>query len=146
VGLIKPLTRWVLAAVRRCRRWEQGGRSLPVAVNLSARNLQDTSLVTQISVLLAAQGVAADRLRVELTESAVTSDPGRAVLSLRQLRIAGIGMAGSGNGKATIVRSTSDLGHNLRLTVVAEGVEDEPTLELLGSYGCDAAQGYHIAR
>jgi len=57
-----------------------------------------------------------------------------------------IGMHASGNGKATIVRSTNDLGHNLGLTVVAEGVEDEQTLNLLGRYGCDGAQGYHIAR
>jgi EAL domain-containing protein (putative c-di-GMP-specific phosphodiesterase class I) len=57
-----------------------------------------------------------------------------------------IGMHGNGNGKATIVRSTNDLGHNLGLTVVAEGVEDERTLELLARYGCDGAQGYHIAR
>jgi len=45
-----------------------------------------------------------------------------------------------------IVRSTVELGHNLSLRVVAEGVEDEPTLDLLASFGCDLAQGYHIGR
>jgi EAL domain-containing protein (putative c-di-GMP-specific phosphodiesterase class I) len=135
--------------------------------------------VAQIAELLALERVAPDRLRVELTESAVMSDPLRALQCLRQLHLVGvemaiddfgtgysslaylqtlpvselkidktfvIGMAGNGSSKATIVRSTSDLGHNLGLTVVAEGVEDERTLELLGTYGCDAAQGYHIAR
>jgi len=45
-----------------------------------------------------------------------------------------------------IVRSTIDLAHNLGLKVVAEGVEDQATLEKLVSFDCDAAQGYHIAR
>jgi EAL domain-containing protein (putative c-di-GMP-specific phosphodiesterase class I) len=47
---------------------------------------------------------------------------------------------------AAIVRSTIDLGHNLGLKVVAEGVEDEPTAALLREYGCDFIQGYHISR
>jgi diguanylate cyclase (GGDEF)-like protein/PAS domain S-box-containing protein len=47
---------------------------------------------------------------------------------------------------AIIVRSTIDLAHNLGLTVVAEGVEDESVLQMLIEYGCDAAQGYHFAR
>jgi diguanylate cyclase (GGDEF)-like protein len=45
-----------------------------------------------------------------------------------------------------IVRSTINLGHDLGLTVIAEGVEDEPTLERLALLGCDRAQGYHISR
>jgi diguanylate cyclase (GGDEF)-like protein/PAS domain S-box-containing protein len=179
-GLIKPLTRWVLKqAVHECRNWTRGGHRLPVAVNLSARNLQDASLVPHVAELLGSEGVGADQLRVELTESAMMSDPQRAAHSLHELRRTGvemaiddfgtgysslaylqtlpvselkidktfvIGMGANGDGKATIVRSTSDLGHNLGLKVVAEGVEDERTLELLGSYGCDGAQGYHIAR
>jgi diguanylate cyclase (GGDEF)-like protein len=45
-----------------------------------------------------------------------------------------------------IVRSTINLGHDLGLEVVAEGVEDEPTLERLAELGCDRVQGYHISR
>jgi diguanylate cyclase (GGDEF)-like protein len=45
-----------------------------------------------------------------------------------------------------LVRSLIDLGHNLGLTVVAEGVEDQDTLEALAAVGCDIAQGYHLAR
>ncbi len=44
-----------------------------------------------------------------------------------------------------IVRSTIDLGHNLSLDVVAEGVEDELTLLELGALGCDLAQGFHLS-
>ena len=47
---------------------------------------------------------------------------------------------------AVLVRSTIDLGHALGLKVVAEGVEDQATLDLLALFGCDMAQGYLIAR
>jgi diguanylate cyclase (GGDEF)-like protein/PAS domain S-box-containing protein len=47
---------------------------------------------------------------------------------------------------AIIVRSTIDLAHNLGLTVVAEGVEDEAAHAMLVEYGCDAAQGYYFSR
>lgn len=47
---------------------------------------------------------------------------------------------------AVIVRSTIDLAHSLGLTVVAEGVEDERTREILIEYGCDCAQGYLFAK
>jgi len=47
---------------------------------------------------------------------------------------------------AAIVRSTISLGHDLGLSVVAEGVEDSETLELLSRAGCDVAQGYVLTR
>ncbi len=47
---------------------------------------------------------------------------------------------------ASIVRSTIQLGHNLGLHVVAEGVEDCDTLRDLGTLGCDTVQGYLIQR
>jgi EAL domain-containing protein (putative c-di-GMP-specific phosphodiesterase class I) len=45
-----------------------------------------------------------------------------------------------------IVESTIELGHRLGLIVVAEGVEDATTFELLRSLECDQAQGYYIGR
>lgn len=179
-GLIKPLTRWVLGrAVARCRAWENQRRPLSMAVNFSARNLHDSSLAGDVAALLASHGVPSGRLEAELTESAMMSDPTRAVETLRQLQASGvgiaiddfgigqsslsylqalpvtelkidksfvIGMASDGDSNAVIVRATSDLGHALGLTVVAEGVEDEATLERLTAFGCDKAQGYHIAK
>jgi diguanylate cyclase (GGDEF)-like protein/PAS domain S-box-containing protein len=47
---------------------------------------------------------------------------------------------------ATIVRSTIDLGRNLGLDVVAEGVENEQVWERLKALGCTAAQGYYLSR
>ncbi len=47
---------------------------------------------------------------------------------------------------AVIVRSTIDLGHNLGLRVVAEGVETDRTRGALEALGCDVAQGYWLSR
>jgi diguanylate cyclase len=52
----------------------------------------------------------------------------------------------SNESDALIVRSTIELGHNLGLLVVAEGVEDEETLRTLGELGCNFAQGYFLSR
>ena len=46
----------------------------------------------------------------------------------------------------TIVRATIELGRNLGLRVVAEGVQDRETFDRLGDFGCDEAQGFYIAR
>jgi diguanylate cyclase (GGDEF)-like protein/PAS domain S-box-containing protein len=179
-GLIKALTSWVLArAVQECRTWEGQPRPVSVAVNLSAKNLHDPTLVDQVGDLLQSSGMGPERLSLELTETTVMSDPARAVGILRQIRDWGVDLAiddfgtgysslaylhtlpvselkidksfvmglGSDNDRnAAIVGSTSSLGHSLKLTVIAEGVEDAPTLDRLSSLGCDGAQGYHIAR
>jgi diguanylate cyclase (GGDEF)-like protein len=49
-------------------------------------------------------------------------------------------------GNATIVQSTVDLGHNLGLEVVAEGVEDMHSYNTLAALGCDYAQGYFLSK
>ena len=52
----------------------------------------------------------------------------------------------SDNSDNVLVRSSVDLGHNLGLSVVAEGVEDQATATALAGLGCDVLQGYHLAR
>ena len=47
---------------------------------------------------------------------------------------------------AAIVNSTIALAHALRMKVVAEGVEDRTTWELLDQFGCDLVQGYFVSR
>ncbi len=47
---------------------------------------------------------------------------------------------------SVLVRSSIDLGHNLGLSVVAEGVEDGQTMAELHALGCDVVQGFHLAR
>jgi diguanylate cyclase (GGDEF)-like protein len=49
-------------------------------------------------------------------------------------------------GNATIVQSTVDLGHNLGLEVVAEGVETVESYNTLARLGCDYAQGYFLSK
>lgn len=49
-------------------------------------------------------------------------------------------------GNAAIVGAVVSMAHALGLHVVAEGVEDEETVECLRGYGCEMAQGYHFAR
>jgi EAL domain-containing protein (putative c-di-GMP-specific phosphodiesterase class I) len=56
-----------------------------------------------------------------------------------------VGGLASVEGDAVIVRSIIDLAHNLGVTVVAEAVEDEATMNRLISYGCDVAQGFHFS-
>lgn len=46
----------------------------------------------------------------------------------------------------SIIRSTIELAHNFKLTVTAEGVENETALQTLRDLGCDQAQGYFISR
>jgi EAL domain-containing protein (putative c-di-GMP-specific phosphodiesterase class I) len=46
---------------------------------------------------------------------------------------------------ALIVESVIELGHNLGLSIVAEGVETERALSWLKGMGCDIAQGYHVS-
>jgi diguanylate cyclase (GGDEF)-like protein len=53
---------------------------------------------------------------------------------------------GDGRRDLALVRATIELAHNLGLKVVAEGVEERSTLDLLEAVGCDLAQGYHIGR
>jgi diguanylate cyclase (GGDEF)-like protein len=53
---------------------------------------------------------------------------------------------GEDAGNATIVQSTIDLGHNLGLKVVAEGVETQEAYTTLAALGCDYAQGFYLSR
>jgi EAL domain-containing protein (putative c-di-GMP-specific phosphodiesterase class I) len=57
-----------------------------------------------------------------------------------------VGQMASSPSDAVIVRSTIDLGHNLGLHVVAEGVETQDAWEELQALGCDTAQGYQLGR
>jgi EAL domain-containing protein (putative c-di-GMP-specific phosphodiesterase class I) len=45
-----------------------------------------------------------------------------------------------------IVRSTIELGHNMGLSVIAEGVESDSSLALLRQYRCDMVQGYLFSK
>jgi EAL domain-containing protein (putative c-di-GMP-specific phosphodiesterase class I) len=88
------LTDWVLdSALRQCREWTDGGLELPVSVNLSMRDLQEPRLPDVVARLLARHGVPPSRLKLEITESILMADPGRAIAVLARLRALGLHVA-----------------------------------------------------
>jgi len=68
-----------------------------------------------------------------------------AVSEIKLDRVFIAGLAAAERGRE-LVGATIDLGHALGLRVVAEGIEDRATLDLLTSLGCDIGQGYFISR
>ena len=178
-GMIDALTERVLdAGLRQQHDWARAGVKLVLAVNLSARNLQNLQLPDKIAALLRTWAVRPEWLELEITESAIMADPTCALKILTALHAMGIRLTiddyGTGysslaylrrlpvnelkidrsfvknmthdESNAMIVRSTIDLGHNLGLRVVAEGVESLGILELLRELGCNAAQGYYLSK
>jgi diguanylate cyclase (GGDEF)-like protein len=178
-GLVHTLTRWVLrAAVDQTRQWKDVGIDIGMAVNVSARDLEDESFPEYIAALCAAAGISHSDLTLELTEWDLMMDPANAEMAIQRLNAIGVRLAiddfGTGYSglsylqklpvneikidksfvagliserrSIAIVRSVIDLGRNLGLVVVAEGVEDQPTLDSLAGLGCGMGQGYHICR
>ncbi len=108
-GLIKPLTLWVLtAALRQCRAWQDAGLPLPVAVNLSARSLQDPGLVDQVAAILHHADVSPQSLELEITESVIMADPERGLDILTRLNGMGVRLSvddfGTGHSSLTYLR------------------------------------------
>ena len=163
------------AAVRQLGEWLRDGLQVQLAVNLSAPDILDPDLGDEILRLLRQQRVDTSMLMLEITESAVMRDAQVAVRNMQLLRLAGLRFAiddfGTGHstlsqlavlpvdelkidrsfiaqaagGAVTIVASTIELGHRMKLKVVAEGVEEPNAWNLLRRFGCDYAQGYLIS-
>ncbi|MDT7715529.1 MAG: hypothetical protein QOH09_1521 [Pseudonocardiales bacterium] len=93
-GLIDPLTEYVLdRSLAQCRSWLDRGLSLSVSVNLSVRNLAETGFPRRVTDALTRHRVPPALLSFELTESAVMSDPERALPVLRELHGLGVRIA-----------------------------------------------------
>ncbi len=90
-GLIRTLTLWVLKqATEQSQEWSKAGIELRVAVNLSVRNLHDTHFPEQVANIIASGGVQLSRLRLEITETAIMSDPTRALEILNHMGAMGV--------------------------------------------------------
>jgi EAL domain-containing protein (putative c-di-GMP-specific phosphodiesterase class I) len=177
--LIDRLTEWVLTtALTDIRDLGEGFGDVAVSVNVSARTLGRARFAQQVIKVLDAVGVAPERLMIEITETALLTDPPRASAVLAELDAVGVSVSlddfGIGQtslgylssipvhelkidksfvsdmlgnpAHAAIVRSIVDLGHNLELRVVGEGVETDAVLDTLREAGCDMAQGFLLAR
>src|SRR5207237_4510319 len=178
-GIMQSLSKWVLnAALKQANAWQQEGLQMPIATNLSMRDLHDPELPSTIVGLLKRWRVPPSSLHVEITENSLMADPARALQTVTALRTLGLRIAiddfGTGYSSLAylkrlpvdelkidrsfvrelcedaddraIVRSTIGLGHDLGLTIVAEGIEDAATWELLRELGCDIGQGYYLGR
>ncbi len=175
--VIRPLAEHVLdLALSQAAEWQRAARTIPVAVNISAANLSDFSVVEALERRLSEHGVPASQLTLEVTETAVLEKPetARAVIDA----IAALGVAISvddfGTGYASLlwlrlfevsqvkidrtfvskvdrkgevyVAGAIRLAHDLGLSVVAEGIEDLETLQVMQELGCDIGQGYFFAK
>jgi diguanylate cyclase (GGDEF)-like protein len=86
-GLIKPLTEWVLrAALHQSSAWRKTGLAMPIAVNLSARNLREKDLPEKLKQLLLACSAHSSWLELEITESAIMDDPDSAMKVLTSIK------------------------------------------------------------
>lgn len=177
-GIIGPLTMQILEeSLRQQRLWRSSGLNIRVAVNLSVRSLLNADLADAVRTLLNRYGASPGDLVLEITETAVMSDPHRAKVNLAALDAMGVHLAvddfGVGqsslayiselpireikidrlfvarienDGGDGIARTVIDLGRNLNMLVVAEGVEGQKSFEHLRAIGCAEAQGYFIGR
>ncbi len=95
-GLIVPLGRWILReACRQLADWRRAhpaARDLTIGVNVAGRQLLEPGFVDDVVAALAADGLPADRLVIEVTETAVL-DGGGATATLHALRRLGVGLA-----------------------------------------------------
>ncbi len=176
--LICDLDRWVLhEATRQVAAWraeDPAAGELTIAVNVSGRHLSDPRVVTDVTDALAASGLPADQLVVEVTETVLVNEPA-AYAHLGALRDLGVAVAiddfGTGytsigqlagmpvdtlkidrsfiaaadRGHAELVALMIRAAHTFGLTVIAEGVEEDAQLAWLVDQQCDFAQGYLLS-
>jgi diguanylate cyclase (GGDEF)-like protein len=178
-GFIQQISLWMLnEAARNISLWQQQAVQIPIAINISTRDLIDQDLPNKIEAIFKSHHLDCNAIVLEITESSIMDDPVRALATLDKLAAMDIALSiddfGTGYSSLTylkrlpvselkidqsfifkmaqddsdkkIVQSTIDLGHNLGLKVVAEGVEDLLAWGLLRAMGCDFGQGYYMAR
>ncbi len=175
-GFMRGLTRWIIQrSLEACAVWRSAGFEVRVDVNVTPQDLFDATLPDFVQALLQRNDLKPASLCLELTETAFMEHPERAAEVMARFRNMGVALAiddfGTGYSSLTyvselpvseikidrtftralsvsnsIASSAIELGQKLELDVVAEGVEDAATLDLLEQMGCGLAQGYHICR
>ncbi len=156
--------------------WRAAGTELRISINLSAVNLRDFTIVEHLERLLADTDFPAESITFEVTETAVLEEPEQTRAVLDALAGLGFPIAidDFGTGYSSLlwlrlfpvtevkidrsfvcsmlsegeayVAGVVRLGHDLDLTVVAEGIEDHETLTALQELGCDVGQGFLFAK
>jgi diguanylate cyclase (GGDEF)-like protein len=176
-GIILPLGEWVLrTACFEAKKWQDAGlKNLRVAVNLSAKQIQQKNLVSTIAAILQESKLDPSLLELELTESVAFQEESLNVLKkFTSMGVSltiddfGTGYSGLTNLKLldidkikidklfiqdvhtndnsrTIVSNTIALAKELNISVLAEGVETQEQLLFLQAQGCDYIQGFYFS-
>lgn len=174
-GVIVEIGAWVLeTACEQAARWAAAGAPLRIAVNVSARQLDDPQLVHTVGRALRRSGLHPDSLSLEITETALMRDAEAAAAVLRELKASGVRIAiddfGTGYSSLAylqqfpvdtlkidrtfiagcpdhdpLIQTLVQLGRSLGIRTTAEGIEEEHQLERLRELGCDRGQGYYFA-
>jgi len=152
------------------------GRSLKMSVNLSTRQFNDPSLTEIVRTALKQSGLLPALLELELAETTTTKDFAKVVGILKDIQEMGVSITiddfGSGfsslgqlkdivtnslkidrvfiqnmeKNDAAIVSAMIGMAHQMKLMVVAEGVETQKQLSILANNHCDMAQGYLLGK
>jgi diguanylate cyclase (GGDEF)-like protein len=133
-GLISALTSTVLrTALTTCRSWHDAGKPVGIAVNISARSLDDPVLVGQVAAMLTACGLEPRWLTLEITESSVMENHERSLEVLLQLRRLGVRLSidDFGTGYSSL--------HQLKGLPVHEVKIDRSFVEVVDGDGADRA-------
>jgi EAL domain-containing protein (putative c-di-GMP-specific phosphodiesterase class I) len=176
-GFIRHLTTFAVAeGAAQSRAWRDAGHPLSVSVNVSVRDLEDSTFTQRAADAVHAAGAVPADVMFEVTESAVMAEPDDAIGTMASLREAGFrfGIDDFGAGESSlnylsklpvdevkldqafardltdrnlaIVRSAITMAHDLGLEVVAEGIESEETAHQLADVACDKGQGWFFGR
>jgi EAL domain-containing protein (putative c-di-GMP-specific phosphodiesterase class I)/GGDEF domain-containing protein len=93
-SLVKPTTAWVLdTAMAQCAAWKKDGVDLQLSINVSATNLEESDFAERVQLYLLKHRLSADAIELEVTESAIMEQGGRAMTQLRALHAAGVPLA-----------------------------------------------------
>ncbi|MEK6371820.1 MAG: EAL domain-containing protein [Acidobacteriota bacterium] len=108
-GLIKPMTDWILdRALAQVRTWQDAGAPVHIAVNVSAKSLQEQSLPARVQALLDKWNVDPRFLKIEITESSIMADPAHALAIMSMLQSMGVRLSvddfGTGYSSLTHLR------------------------------------------
>ena len=117
-SLVGPVSAYVIdEALEQSMRWHRDGIELEISVNLSARNLLDRDLPSQVQRSLRRHGVAPGMLTVEVTETATMVNTERSVAVLEALKALGVGISidDFGTGHASIAYLTKLPANELKI-------------------------------
>jgi EAL domain-containing protein (putative c-di-GMP-specific phosphodiesterase class I) len=137
-GIIRPLTWCILRkALEQIQLWVEAGLLTRVSVNISPRSLLEAGFVDGVLRLLSETGVAPEHLELELTETAIMTDPLRAMAVLGELAGHGIRLSiddfGTGYSSLAYLKELPVSEMKIDKTFVADMEEDEGSFAIVRS-------------